>query len=90
MPKSSKAKLDYMHSYNQRPEVAARGVERRRAQRHAIANGTQHIGDGIDLDHKKPLAEGGSGADSNVRPRSEHANRGWRKDHPSMYGKGKK
>lgn len=88
MPKSSKAKLEYQKKYN--AEHADEQVARRRAQRHAIAAGTQKIGDGVDLDHKKMLAEGGSGADSNVRPRSVKENRGWRKDHPEAYGKGKK
>lgn len=88
MPKSSKAKLAYQAAYNK--EHADDQVARRRASRHAIAKGTQKIGDGVDLDHKKPLGKGGSGADSNVTPRSQKDNRGWRKDHPDMYGKGKK
>jgi hypothetical protein len=88
MPKSSKAKLEYQAQYNK--EHAAEQVARRRAQRHAIAAGTQKIGDGVDLDHKKPLNKGGSTDDSNVRARSVKENRGWRKDHPDMYGKGKK
>lgn len=90
MPKTSKNKLEYMKAYNKKPEVKQALVDRRRAQRHAIAAGTQKIGDGIDLDHKKMLAEGGSGKDSNVRPRSVKENRGWRKDHPEAYGKMKK
>jgi hypothetical protein len=88
MPKSSKAKLEYQAAYNK--EHADEQVARRRAQRHAIAAGTQKIGDGVDLDHKKPLNKGGSTDDSNVRARSVKENRGWRKDHPEMYGKGKK
>lgn len=88
MPKSSKAKLEYQKQYNK--EHADEQVARRRAQRHAISAGTQKIGDGVDLDHKKMLVKGGSTADSNVRPRSVKENRGWRKDHPEAYGKGKK
>ena len=90
MPKSSPSKLAYQKAYNARPEIAAANVDRRRASRHAIAAGTQHIGDGIDLDHKKMLALGGSGSDKNVRPRTPAENRAWRKDHPEAYGKGKK
>lgn len=88
MPKSSPAKLKYQAKYN--AEHADAQVARRRAQRHAIANGTQKVGDGVDLDHRKMLDKGGSGADSNVRPRSVKENRGWRKDNPEAYGKGKK
>ena len=88
MPKSSPAKLAYQKKYNE--EHADDQVARRRAQRHAIAAGKQKVGDGIDLDHKKPLGKGGSGADSNVQPKSQKENRGWRKDHPEMYGMGKK
>lgn len=89
MPKSSPAKLKYMKEYNKKPEVAAAGVARRRAQRHAIANGTQKIGDGVDLDHKRMLAKGGSTSDSNVRPQTQEENRAWRKNHPEVYGKRK-
>ena len=88
MPKSSPAKLAYQKKYNE--EHAEEQVARRRAQRHAIAAGKSKVGDGVDIDHKKPLDKGGSGADSNTRPRSQKENRGWRKDNPEMYGKGKK
>ncbi len=88
MPKSSKSKLEYQAQYNR--EHADEQVARRRAQRHAIAAGKQKIGDGVDLDHKQPLDKGGSGSDANVRARSVKENRGWRKDQPEMYGKGKK
>ena len=87
MTKSTKEKLAYQAAYNK--AHADDQVARRRASRHAIARGTQRIGDGIDLDHKKPLNAGGSTADSNVRPKSPAENRAWRKDKPEMYGKKK-
>lgn len=87
MPKSTPAKLRYQAQYNK--EHAAEQVARRRAQRHAIAEGKAKIGDGVDLDHKVPLDKGGSGSDSNVRPASPAKNRAWRKTNPEMYGKGK-
>jgi hypothetical protein len=46
-------------------------------------------GDGMDVHHVKPLAKGGSATKSNTRVVSQKKNRGWRKDHPEMYGKGK-
>lgn len=88
MPKSSKTKLEYQKKYNE--EHADDQVKRRRAQRHAIAKGKSKVGDGKDIDHKKPLAKGGSGDDSNTRSRSQKANRGWRKADPKMYGANKK
>lgn len=89
MPKSSKAKLEYMKEYLKKPEIAERGVERRKARRHAIAEGRVAIGDGKDIDHRTPLDKGGSNARSNQRVVSEAKNRSWRKDHPDMYGKNK-
>ena len=88
MPKTSEAKRKYQAEYNRKH--ADDQVARRRAQRHAIAKGTQKVGDGVDLDHRRMLAQGGSGDDSNVRPRSVKANRGWRKDTPEVYGARKK
>jgi hypothetical protein len=38
---------------------------------------------GKDVDHVKPVRDGGTNAPGNLRPRSPHANRGWEK------GKGK-
>lgn len=87
MTKSSKQKLEYMQEYQKRPENVEKRVDRNRARRHAIADGKAAVGDGKDVDHKVPLDKGGSGKDSNTRVVSASENRGWRKDHPSMYGK---
>jgi hypothetical protein len=38
-----------------------------------------HKGDGKDVDHKKPLIDGGSTSKANQRIVSEHTNRSWRK-----------
>jgi len=89
MPKSSKRKLEYQSEYQKRPEEVEKRVARNRARRHAIAEGKASVGDGKDIDHKKMLDQGGSGADSNTRVRSRSENRGWRKDHPDAYGKKK-
>ena len=70
-------------------EVAKR-VDRNRARRHAIADGKVSVGDGKEIDHKRMLDQGGSGSDRNTRVVSAAENRGWRKDHPAAYGKGKK
>jgi hypothetical protein len=90
MPKSSKSKLEYQKQYNAQEEQKDKRVANNRARRHAIAAGTASKGDGTNVDHKRPLDKGGSTADSNTRVISEATNKGWRKDHPDMYGKGKK
>lgn len=87
MPKTSEAKLRYMAKYEKLAEVKDKGVDRRRARRHAIAAGKVRIGDTKEIDHKVPLDAGGSGADSNTRVLDRGTNRGWRKRTPGMYGK---
>ena len=79
MPKTTPKKLAYMAEYQKKPENVEKRVDRNRARRHAIADGRAAVGDGKDVDHKKPLRQGGSGADSNTRVISREANRGWRK-----------
>jgi hypothetical protein len=90
MPKSSPKKLAYQAEYQKSPAEVEKRVDRNRARRHAIAAGKASVGDGKDIDHKKPLDKGGSGSDSNTRVADRTENRGWRKDKPEMYGKGKK
>lgn len=80
MPKSTKAKLAYQAQYNASPEEAAKGVDRRRARRHAITEGKVAIGDKKDIVHKVALNNGGSGKDSNTKVGAISTNRGWRKD----------
>jgi hypothetical protein len=89
MPKSSKQELETKAAYNRRPEVMKKRVIQNKARRHAIAAGKAKKGDGKDVDHKRPLDKGGSTNDSNTRVVDKKTNRGWRKDHPEMYTKGK-
>lgn len=79
MPKASKAKLEYMAEYQKRPENVEKRVDRNRARRHAIARGDAKVGDGMEVDHIKPLDRGGSDADKNTRVVPASKNRGWRK-----------
>jgi len=79
MPKTSKNKLKYMADYQKQPEVAEKGVARRKARRHAIADGKVAIGDGLEIDHKVPLRKGGAKTDANTRVVSGKENAGWRK-----------
>ncbi len=90
MPKSSKAKLEYQREYNARPENVNKREKNNAARQAAIREGKARVGDGTNVDHKVMLDKGGTNAKSNLRVVSEKENKGWRKDHPEVYGKGKK
>lgn len=79
MPKSSPAKLAYQKKYNAQPEQKEAGVERRKARRHAIAEGKVAIGDGKDLAHKRASDNGGKATKDNLKVESASSNRDWRK-----------
>ena len=79
MTKSSEQKLEFQRKYNAEPaQIKAREAENL-ARQHALKAGRVKKGDGKDVDHVKPLANGGSAKDSNTRVVSEKTNRGWRK-----------
>lgn len=66
----------YQGTEEQKHNRALRNAARRRLER----EGRVHKGDGRDVDHVHPLIRGGSNQESNLRVRSEHANRGFRRD----------
>ncbi len=66
--------------YNSTPENIKKRSQRNQAR--AIVKkdlGAAAIA-GKDVDHKRPVRSGGSNARSNLRVRSQHANRGWERD----------
>lgn len=65
--------------YQAKPEQVKDRVKRNAARREALRNGTVHKGDGKEIDHKTPLARGGSNAASNLQVLPAEQNRGWRK-----------
>jgi hypothetical protein len=79
MAKSSKQKLAYQAKYQRQPEEVEKRVDRNRARRHAIADGRVSVGDGKDVDHIRPLRNGGSDDKSNTRVVDRSTNRAWRK-----------
>lgn len=87
--KTTKKARDYQAKYQATPEEVDKRVARNKARRHAIAAGKAAVGDGKDIDHKRPLDAGGGHGDGNTRVADRKDNRGWRKDKPGMYG-GKK
>ena len=90
MPKSTKQKLAYQKEYNARPENISKRVQNNAARREAIRDGKAKVGDGTNVDHRTPLDKGGTNAKGNLRVVPESENKGWRKKHGDMYGKGKK
>ena len=67
------------HGYNHRPDIIKNRSERNQARSYMKKKlGAAAIA-GKDIDHKKMVIHGGTNAPSNLRVRSEHANRGWEK-----------
>lgn len=89
MPSSTKAKLVYQKAYNARPENVKKRVLNNAARREAIKEGRAKVGDGTNVDHKRPLDKGGTNAKSNLRVVKESTNKSWRDEHGDMYGKKK-
>jgi hypothetical protein len=61
--------------YNATPLATAKRVANNDARKKAIASGKAAVGDGKDVDHKKPLSKGGTNAPSNLRVVSASENR---------------
>lgn len=89
MTKTPKHILEAKAAYNAKPENVAKRVKNNQARRTMIKAGEAKVGDGKDVDHAKPLDKGGTNARDNLRMADQTKNRGWRKDHPEMYGKKK-
>ena len=73
--KNTPARQRAQAKYNSKPEQIKKRAERNAARREMMKAGKVHKGDGKDVDHKRPLAKGGSNASSNLRVRSKSANR---------------
>lgn len=65
-------------TYDARPENVAKRVKNNQARAQLEKEGKVRKGDGNDVDHKRPLREGGSNDRSNLRVVSKSRNRGWR------------
>ena len=69
---------DYKREYklfHSKPSQIKNRTARTTARRRAIKKGKVRIGDNKDIDHKKPLRNGGSNKESNLRVRDRSANR---------------
>lgn len=79
MPKSSPAKLAFQKQYNALPGNVIKREKENLARAHALKAGTVKKGDNLDVDHVKPLDNGGAAIDENTRVVTQKTNRGWRK-----------
>lgn len=73
---------DYKHeydSYHAKPEQKKKRAMRNAARRDFEATGRVSKGDGKDVDHKKPLRNGGTNSAGNLRVTTQSNNRAWRK-----------
>lgn len=77
--KGGPTKAAYDKAYNSRPSQVKKRMARNRARAALMREGVVKKGDGKDVDHKVPLARGGSNARSNLRVTSQKKNRGWRR-----------
>ena len=81
MPSSPNYKRDYKQ---EQATARARGDTKKRAERNAaraelMKEGKVHKGDGKDVDHTKPLGQGGSNSRGNLRVASAGANRSFKR-----------
>lgn len=66
---------EYVEKLQETPREIKKREARNKARYDLERAGKVHKGDGLDVDHRNPLAEGGSNESSNWRVRSRHANR---------------
>jgi hypothetical protein len=75
MSKSGRVYSAYDKKYQATPEEVHKRVMRNKARREMLRIHGKAALKGKDVDHKKALSAGGSGAMSNLRIRSVHSNR---------------
>lgn len=76
--KNPPEKRDYQHEYQiESAQRRKQRAERNKARRMLMREGQVHVGDGKDVDHKKPLSQGGQTTRNNIRVQSARANRSY-------------
>ena len=86
MPFMINGRRDYKREnrlYNSKPNEIRKRVLRNQARREMMELGLVHKGDNKDVDHRRPLSKGGTGSRSNLRVRSAHSNRSYRRTRSS-------
>ena len=83
MPTKSKkpaSKRDYEHEYAiESTKRKKQRAERNKARRMLMREGKVRVGDGLDVDHKRPLSQGGATTRGNLRVQTAKANRSYRR-----------
>lgn len=67
-------------NYQGKPDQIKKRSLRNKARRKLVKQGRVHKGDHMDVDHKKPLVKGGGNALSNLRVKTDNANRSFPRD----------
>lgn len=75
MPRNYRKEYD---SYHGKPEQIKKRAQRVMARREMERDGRVSKGDGMDVDHIRPIRSGGSNSKSNLRVVPKGRNRGWR------------
>lgn len=78
MPRKRNYALEYKN-YQGKPEQIHNRAQRNHARNEMMKAGKVSKGDGKDVDHKTPIAKGGSNSPSNWRVQSEHSNRSFKR-----------
>jgi hypothetical protein len=76
MPRNPR-RYDLERKYDGKPEVKEKRAARNRARRKLEDEGKVHVGDGKDVDHKKPLSKGGTNDRDNLRAVPAKKNRSY-------------
>lgn len=85
MPRMKNGKRDYsqQREYNASKEATDKRVKNNAARQEAIREGRASVGDGTDVDHKKPLSKGGTNSKSNLRVVESGENRSFERNSDS-------
>jgi len=62
-------------NYQGKPEQIANRADRNAARREMMGKGVVKVGDGKDVDHKRPISKGGGNTADNLRVVGKSANR---------------
>jgi 5-methylcytosine-specific restriction endonuclease McrA len=84
VPSSPNYKRDYSKSGEGKYDSSAKRKKdraaRNKARREMIAKGKVKKGDGLDVNHVKPLSKGGSRKTSNTNVQTAHKNRSYKRN----------
>ena len=87
---TASARSKQQRAYNSTDKAKKERAARNKARNQAIKKGKVSKGDGKDIDHKKPLRNGGSNAKSNQRVVSSKTNKAKNGSFKGMTRKGKR